>query len=477
MQSNSESIPSSIPGVVIAGLRGSAGKSLVSFGVTAALHARRLNAIPFKKGPDYIDAAWLSRAAGQACRNLDLYMMEESSMIRSFERFAPAGDLAVIEGNRGLYDGMDAEGTFSTAELAKLLQIPVVIVCDVTKTTRTLGAMILGCQQFDPLVNIAGIVLNRVAGQRHESILREVIERYCGLEIVGSIPRLPASNFPERHLGLVPPQEHGEVPGAIQYAAEIAEKYLDLEAFLRIARSSSSRVLRPEEIVPNMAPEQLDRSSRNIRVGVLRDEAFQFYYPENLEALEEAGGKLQFVSPLRDIVLPDLDAIYIGGGFPETLAAELAANAEFRHAVANAVEAGVPVYAECAGAVYLGKSLAFGDATYPMTGALPVEFGFSVKPQGHGYTECEVVGTNPFYPAGTTFRGHEFHYSHVLSVDEKRVSFAFRMNRGHGVDGTRDGICYKNTLATYCHIHALGVHDWARSLVDAGANYRNSLSQ
>lgn len=476
MQSNRESVTPSIPSVVIAGLRGSGGKSLVAFGVCAALRERGLNVIPFKKGPDYIDAAWLSQAARQTCRNLDLYMMEETEVIRSFERFAPAGDLAVIEGNRGLFDGMDAEGTFSTAELAKLLRIPVVIVCDVTKMTRTLCALILGCQRFDPAVNIAGIVLNRVAGRRHESILREVIERYCGLPVVGAIPRLPAGHFPERHLGLVPPQEHAEVPGAIRYARQAVEEHLDLEMLLDIARSAPRNAARPGETGPHMAPEAQDRDSRKIRVGVLRDEAFQFYYPENLEALEEAGGDLRFFSPLRDTVLPDLDAIYIGGGFPETLAAELAANAEFRHAVAHAVEAGVPVYAECAGAVYLGKSLAFGDVTYPMTGALPVEFGFSARPQGHGYTECEVAGTNPFFPTGATFRGHEFHYSHILGVEEERLSFAFKMKRGHGVDGARDGICYKNTLATYCHIHALGVPGWARSLIDAGARYKRSLS-
>lgn len=475
MQSNRKSVPAAQPGIVIAGLRGSGGKSLVSFGVTAALRARELQVVPFKKGPDYIDAAWLSRAAGNACRNLDLYMMDEARVIQSFNRYASAGDLAVIEGNRGLYDGMDAEGTFSTAELAKLLKVPVVIVCDVTKTTRTLGAMILGCQRFDASVHIAGIILNRVAGRRHESILRDVIERYCGLPVLGAIPRLPAGHFPERHLGLIPPQEHAQVPGAIRHAAQVAEAHLDLDMILDIARSATANAARPEETARQETP--AERVARGVRVGIFRDEAFQFYYPENLEAIEEAGGDLRFLSPLHDTVLPHLDAIYIGGGFPETLAAELAANTDFRHAVANAVEAGIPVYAECAGAVYLGKSLAFGDGTHPMTGALPVDFGFSVKPQGHGYTECEVTGTNPFFPTGATFRGHEFHYSHVLGVDEERLSFAFKMKRGHGVDGARDGICYKNTLATYCHIHASGVPDWARSLVDAGARYKASLSR
>jgi cobyrinic acid a,c-diamide synthase len=476
MQSNPAPLHSPVPRVLIAGLRGSGGKSLVSIGLTATARARGYRVVPFKKGPDYIDAAWLARAADRPCRNLDLYMMDEERMIRSFDRFAPAGDIAVVEGNRGLYDGMDAEGTFSTGELAKLLQIPVVIVCDVTKTTRTLGAMVLGCQRFDPAVPIAGIILNRIAGQRHEALLRTVIEQYCELPVLGAIPKLPASYFPERHLGLVPPQEHGEVPGAIRHAAQAAAEHLDIEALLAIARSAPQRPVLSDAGV-HAIPDSQTGVAGDVRIGVFRDEAFQFYYPENLEALEQAGGQLLFSSPLRDRALPDLDAIYIGGGFPETLAEQLAANGEFRNAVANAVEAGVPVYAECAGAVYLGRSLAFGDSTYPMTGALPVEFGFGLKPQGHGYTEAEVVGGNPFYPEGTMFRGHEFHYSHVVALEEDRVSFAFKMKRGHGVDGNRDGICYKNVLATYCHIHALGVHEWARSLVAAGSRYKNSPPQ
>lgn len=462
-----------IPRITIAGLRGSGGKSLVSFGVTAALRTRGMRVVPFKKGPDYIDAAWLSRAAGRPCRNLDLFMMAEGEVTRSFGRFAPPGDVAVIEGNRGLFDGMDAAGTFSTAELAKRLGSPVVLVCDVTKTTRTAGALVLGCQRFDPELPIAAVILNRIAGRRHESIVREVVERYCGLPVLGAIPRLPASHFPERHLGLVPPQEHGEVPDAIQHAARVAEEYLDLDALLAIAGASSSRQSQNATADPAGAgPPVGDRDA--VTIGVFRDEAFQFYYSDNLEALEAAGGRLRFLSPLHDTALPALDAIYIGGGFPETLASELAANPEFRHAVANAVEAGVPVYAECAGAVYLGRSLAFGDATYPMTGALPVDFGFSARPQGHGYTECEVVGNNPFHETKTSFRGHEFHYSHVRALEEERLSFAFRMLRGHGMDGTRDGICYKNTLATYCHLHARGVPTWAPALVAAGRAFKHA---
>ena len=200
---------------------------------------------------------------------------------------------------------------------------------------------------------------------------------------------------------------------------------------------------------------------------MFRDQAFQFYYTANLEALERAGGELVEISPIRERTLPPVDAIYMGGGFPETCAAQLADNRGFRRAVAAAVEDGMPVYAECGGAVYLGRSLVMGENTYPMAGALPVDFGFGKKPQGHGYTVMEVTGPNPYYQVGQTFRGHEFHYTRVIGIDEDDISFAFRVKRGYGVDGERDGICRRNTLATYCHVHALGVTTWAESIVRA----------
>ncbi len=453
------------PRVLIAGLRGSGGKSLVAVGVAAAWHNRGWAVAPFKKGADYIDAAWLSAATERPCRNLDLFMVKEEIVRRSFVEASTADDLSVIEGNRGLYDGMDPVGTYSSAEVAKLIRSPIVLVCDCTKTTRTLAAMIMGCQQFDPQVEIRGIVLNRVAGRRHEALLREVVDQYCALPVVGAIPRFSESPFPERHLGLVPPQEHTQVPEAIARAARIAEVHLDLDAIRDIAVAADSLSVDPAT-KPERAPVS---GTPRVRIGVLRDEAFQFYYPENLEAIAAAGGEIVEASPLRDTTLPTVDAIYIGGGFPETLADRLAENASFRKAVAEAVNAGVPVYAECAGAVYLGKSLVMDDNTYPMSGALPVVFGFGPRPQGHGYSVMDVAAENPFFPIGESFNGHEFHYSRVLDMDEDEITLVFRVRRGYGVDGERDGICRKNTLATYCHLHALGVEGWAPALVRAGA--------
>jgi cobyrinic acid a,c-diamide synthase len=462
----------SAPRVLIAGLRGSGGKTMVALGLAAAWTRRGRRVAPFKKGADYIDAAWLASATGRPCRNLDLFMLEKETLRRSFQEGAAGSEVALIEGNRGLFDGLDVHGSCSSAELAKLLDVPVILVCDATKATRTVAAMVLGCLRFDPEVDIRGVVLNRVAGPRHERILREVIAEYTGLPVLGVIPRLPADPFPERHLGLVPPQEHDQVPAAVDAAAAVAEAHLDLDACWACAQRASPLPRRQPLGRGDMSPSPARPAAESVRIAVFRDAAFQFYYPENLEALERAGGRLVELSPLVDEVLPQLDAIYIGGGFPETWAGQLAANAAFRGAVAEAVAAGVPVYAECAGAVYLGETLVLGENRYPMVGAIPAVFGFGKRPQGHGYSIMEVEANNPYYPVGTILRGHEFHYTRVLELDEKAIDFAFGVRRGYGVDGSRDGICRHNALAAYCHIHALGVPEWAGSLVRAALDHK-----
>lgn len=464
---------------------------------------------PFKKGPDYIDAAWLSRAANCPCRNLDLFLFDSSVALRSFQTNSADADLAIIEGNRGLFDGMDPEGSFSSAKLAKLLKTPVLLSVDVTKTTRTAAALVLGCQTLDPEVPLAGVVLNRVAGTRHEAILRETIEGICGIPVLGAIPRLREDPFPERHLGLVPPQETKEVKGPISKVREIAERYLDLDAILSLAREASSTPLgrdrngekvrvhveggpetqpggepgedegrenpKPQTGVLRYEAFQLNNPERqSARIGVFRDEAFQFYYPENLEQLVEAGGSLLEVSPLQDASLPDVDALYLGGGFPETLATGLSGNLPFMESLREAVADGLPIYAECGGAVYLGKALHYQGDRFPLVGVLPLEYGFQGKPAGHGYTVIETIRENPFFPVGQILRGHEFHYTYMLSPGTEDLTFAFRMHRGYGFNGEHDGICRGNVLALYTHVHALGTVDWAPALVKRAFQFRSS---
>lgn len=458
-----------VPRILIAGVRGGSGKTLISLGLLAGWQRRGHQTAPFKKGPDYIDAAWLSRAAGRSCRNLDLFLMSPRAALDSFCASAAGFDIAVIEGNRGLFDGVDAHGSYSTAELAKLLQTPVILSVDCTKATRTIAAIVLGCQRLDPQVPLRGVILNQVAGSRHESVVREAVEDTCGLPVLGVIPRVRELLLPERHLGLVPPQEHGRLNEAIEQAARIVEEGLDLEAIWALAQQAPA-------LVPEPRPERVhseEKQQEIVQIGVFRDAAFQFYYPENLEALERQGARLIEISPIVANELPQVDALYIGGGFPETLAPALAENRPFLDSLRRAVEHGLPVYAECGGTVYLGQKLLFQGEEYSMTGALPAVFGFGTRPQGHGYTELETVLHNPFYAVGETLRGHEFHYTFIRSSTAD-LAFAFRVRRGYGCDGERDGLCHRNVLACYTHVHALGTASWAPALVRAAARFRRS---
>lgn len=466
---------------MISALRGGSGKTILSIGVTAALKDRGKIVAPFKKGPDYIDAGWLALAAGRPCYNLDTFLIPPRRIVESYRIHGDGCDLAVVEGNRGLYDSIDPDGETSTAELAKLLGLPVILCIDCTKTTRTMAAVVTGCRIFDGEVDIRAVVLNRVAGSRHENILRQSIETHCGVPVIGAVPKLREERFPERHMGLVPTHEHDWAAASVETAARTAARYLDLEAVARLA-SCRAEIGKPET-VPfvdteaqteplRLAPEKARANTGTApRIGVLCDSAFQFYYPENIEALEAAGAEIVWTSPLREPLPPEVDALYIGGGFPETHAAALAENETYRDRIRALAEEGLPVYAECGGLMYLGRSLVFEDRTFPMAGVLPVDFGFSKRPQGHGYTIVSVERENPFYPPGTVFRGHEFHYSSVLQFDGTAEDLVFSMERGTGFQGGRDGLCRGNVLATYTHIHALGLPAWAEALTDNARRY------
>ncbi len=460
------------PRLIISALRGGAGKTVLSVGIIAAWTKSGKTVTPFKKGPDYIDAGWLALAADRPCYNLDTFLAEPSEITKSFLTRAADSDIALIEGNRGLYDGIDTEGTTSTAELAKFLKTPVILCIDCTKSTRTMAAAVLGCIRFDPDVRIRGVILNRVAGARHENVLRKNIELHCGIPVLGAIPKLHRQIFPERHMGLVPTPEHEWAKEAIDAAADMAAQYVDLDALARTAAEASE--------LPDLKKDSkqfVASFSVPPKIGILKDAVFQFYYPENIEALVSAGADPVFLSPLdpgEEKHLKQLDALYIGGGFPETHARELAENAAFRQELKLLAENGFPVYAECGGLMYLGEELVLEGKSYPMTGVFPLIFGLSKRPQGHGYTVVTVEGKNPFFEIGTEIRGHEFHYSKVLSWRGKDTDMVFSMKRGAGLMNGRDGVCYKKVLAAYTHIHALGMPSWAEAMVRNAAAYRQS---
>jgi cobyrinic acid a,c-diamide synthase len=455
------------PRLVLAALRGGAGKTLISIGLLAAWrHYHGLRLVPFKKGPDYIDSGWLAMAAQQPCYNLDPFLMTAEEMVRSFVQRSGTADGSLIEGNRGLYDGVDIKGSFSTAQLSKLLGAPVILIVDATKVTRTAAAQVLGCIHFDPEVKIAGVILNQVAGKRHERILRGSIEQYCQIPVLGVIPKQERNLFPERHLGLVPPQESDNIAEVLNFAAKQMNECVDLEALLRIAKTAEPLGWPLDQ---RATPKDL-KTKEPMLIGVIRDAAFQFYYPENIEALEDRGAIIKTISSFESRPLPPLDALYIGGGFPETHLEVLAGNSVFLTSLRLEIERGLPVYAECGGLMFLCRGIHRGEKFFPMAGLFPFDVLVERKPQGHGYTLMECVQDNPFFPRSAVLKGHEFHYSRIVG-DDSAFPFVFRLRKGHGIVDGWDGICYKNVLASYSHIHAVGNADWADALVRTAWSY------
>ncbi len=465
-------------GIVVAGLRGGSGKSAVAVGLVAAWTSDGHAVTPFKKGPDYIDAGWLSVAAGRPCRNLDPFLMTPETIRASFA--AHAGPLAVIEGNRGLFDGVDAAGSRSTAELAKMLDLPVLLVVDCTKATRTVAALVLGCRALDPEVRLIGVVGNRLGTGRQRRVIAEALREYTDVPFLGGLPRMAEEPFPMRHLGVIPFQEHGAAPGAVAALAATVRDHLDISLLLeRICPlTTGSGEKRPE--TPHPAPGDEKEvtghgGSGRVRIGVMRDAAFQFYYPENLEALEAAGAELVAIDALHHPDLPAVDGLYIGGGFPETSIAALADNSSLRRDVRRAAEEGMPVYAECGGLIYLCRSLEVAGVRYPLAGVFPVDLDITRRPQAHGYSVLRVEGENPFYPVGTEIRGHEFRYSRVLAWEGEPGRLPLRVVRGTGFAGRREGLAFRNVLALYTHVHALGTPEWAPAFVARARAFRGKV--
>lgn len=463
------------PRIVVSGLRGGTGKTILSLCLVTVFKKKGYKVTAFKKGPDYIDAGWLAKASGLPCYNLDLFMMSPEQARQSFLSHSQDAQITLIEGNRGLFDGVDHEGTYSTAELAKLLKSPVIIIVDCTKATNTIAAMVLGCQTMDTNVFIRGVVLNQTATNRQEALIRRAVEGRCDVPVVGAIPRLKKDPFPERHMGLTPFQEHKDIEKSLALVAEIGEKYLDIDRILKIAGEAEDLSEEAGKEGSEEATSSLHHFiTSSLKIGVIRDSAFQFYYQENFEELKKRGAQLVEVSPLREDRLPDIDALYIGGGFPETHAVALAENADFRSSLYDAIQNNLPVYAECGGLMYMGKSLVLENKEYPMVGALPVVFGLEKKPQAHGYTIVEIEKPNPYFPLRAVLKGHEFHYSRVLELKEDRMFMAFRMRRGHGIINGKDGMCYKNVLATYTHLHAIGTPEWADGIIAVAGRFRKN---
>ncbi|RTZ75714.1 MAG: cobyrinic acid a,c-diamide synthase [Gammaproteobacteria bacterium] len=436
----------------------SSGKTTVSIGLCAALKVSGKVVQPFKKGPDYIDPLWLGQAAGRACYNLDFHTMQADEIRELFARHMAGAGVGVIEGNKGLYDGLDLDGSNSNAALASLLGAPVVLVLDTRGMTRGIAPLILGYQAFDPNIRIAGVILNSVGGPRHESKLRRVIEHYTDVRVIGSVPHDESVRIEERHLGLMPSNEAEEAQRRIDRIADHVGGNVDLESLLEIGASAP-------EFPPSGKKVKTSFIAR-VRIAIARDTAFGFYYPDDLEALQQAGAQLVPFDTLRDPGLPaDLDGLFIGGGFPETSMERLEANRSMRDSIRRFIEEGGPAYAECGGLMYLCRTLSWNQRRCEMVGVIPADVEMHQKPQGRGYVRLCETARHPWPLARSVgVNAHEFHYSGLEDLDAG-IGFAYDVARGFGVDGQHDGLVYRNLLANYSHMRNVGSNNWAERFV------------
>lgn len=432
----------------------SSGKTTLSVGLTAALDSRGLKVQTFKKGPDYIDPLWLTAASGRACVNLDFFTMSEAEITDQFGNAMQDADVGVIEGNKGLYDGLDLDGSNSNAALAGKLQAPVFLVIDARGMTRGIAPLILGYQAFDTDVRIAGVILNKVGGSRHEAKLCNVISHYTDVPVVGSVHNDQALVIDERHLGLMPSNETGLAQKKIATLGRRIAEQVNIDQVLEIA----------EDVPPLPVPEVTTSPvlGSDLRIGYPRDRGFGFYYPGDLQKMHDLGVELVPFDTLHDAHLPLVDGLFIGGGFPEMVMEALERNATLRREIRTFIEQGGPVYAECGGLMYLARSVIWKDRQCEMVGAIAADVRMHERPQGRGYVRLRETEQSPWprLPGcSDEIAAHEFHYSTLenLAPDTR---FAYRVIRGTGINGRDDGIVYKNLLASYTHLRDVGGNQW-----------------
>ncbi|SFV80439.1 Cobyrinic acid A,C-diamide synthase [hydrothermal vent metagenome] len=432
----------------------SSGKTVVSLGLCAAFKQQSLNVQSFKKGPDYIDPIWLSQASGNPCYNLDFYNMSNEEIARMYEQHASQSDVAIIEGNKGLYDGMSVAGGDANADLAKFLDTPVILVVDASGITRGVAPLVSGYQAFDQDIHIAGVILNKIAGDRHESKLIQAIEHYTDIPVLGAIRRSTELIIDERHLGLMPANEKPESQGFINKAAKHITDQVDLDRIINI----NQKTFKSPTLVVKTAPQM-------ITVAVAKDSAFGFYYQDDLDAFNELGVELVYFNTLKDTALPKADALFIGGGFPEMQLEALSENQSLLADIKAKIESGLPTYAECGGLMYLSRKITHQGKSHNMVGVIAADTLMTSKPIGRGYVQLAPTGSHPWSKVAKQISAHEFHYSKLENIDPQ-THYAYEVLRGVGVDNKRDGILIYNLLATYSHLRNVGSNHWVEQFVN-----------
>ncbi len=490
-----------IPRLLIAGLSGGSGKTLFSLGLTRAWQQKGLAVKVYKKGPDYIDAAWLALAGQRPVSNLDPFFLNNICLKALFmSGFAEAkADIALVEGNRGLFDGRDVQGSCSTMALAHLLDIPVILAMDCSKMTRTAAAIVQGVHNFQSVTekgNLAGVILNNMGSARHETQVRQALAMYTDVPVFGALPRQKNNPLPERHMGLSLSQnstQREETEKLLDALALLVRQHADIETLLDLAQDTKPMDApdssgRPDilgtagaeantEYFWQVCGDNGAQKTPVCRIGYVRDDALWFYYEENLKALERAGAELVELSLLNPKPWPHVDGLYLGGGFPELFAGIIAQSPHLSR-IREMAESGQPVYAECGGFMVLATSLSMLQKTHTMAGILPVSTRFFPKPQGLGYVEAKTDMPNAFHPVGCVWRGHEFHYSRAEYPPE--TLFALTLLAGHGMGKQnnvyKDGLVYKNVFASYTHLFAPSVPHWAKNFVACAVRQTKNFS-
>lgn len=457
-----------VPRLIIAAPMSGSGKTTVTTALIAAFAARGLRVASFKVGPDYIDPTYHSLAANHPAHNLDAWMLAREQVTQLYARATREADLALIEGVMGLFDGFSGnDDTGSTAHVARILDTPVLLVLDASAMARSAAAIVQGVRDFDPRVRIAGVLLNRVGSAGHAQLVRDAIESAVGIPVVGYLARDDALNLPERHLGLIPTLEPGRWHAWLDAAREKITTTVDLDRILELAREAPELSVTKPEVIAQTPPRPSPYQGEAI-IAVARDAAFNFIYEDNLDLLREAGAEIAFFSPMNDRTLPrGARAIYLCGGFPEIYAAELAANEPIRAEIRAAARAGVPIYAECGGLMYLTEEIVDGEKrAYAMAGLLP---GRSVM-TGRltlGYRVARAASNSWLWRAGETIRGHEFHYSTWENRPRDLAPAYELMPNGLETQARIEGACTGNLFASYVHLHFLARPEIARRLVEA----------
>ncbi|CAC9601447.1 Protein similar to cobyrinic acid a,c-diamide synthetase clustered with dissimilatory sulfite reductase [uncultured Gammaproteobacteria bacterium] len=432
----------------------SSGKTVVSLGICGAISQRNLIVQPFKKGPDYIDPIWLSQASDKSCYNLDFYNMTETEIIELYGSKNSLADISLIEGNKGLYDGMSVAGGDANADLAKLLNIPVVLVIDTIGITRGVAPLVKGYQNFDTDVNIAGVILNKVAGERHESKLIQAIEYYTDIKVIGSVRRSKELIIDERHLGLMPANETPQSQAFINTASHIIEDQVNLDQILNFENSKSKAKKEVINIV-----------NTKLTVAIAKDASFGFYYQDDIDQFKKLGVKISYFDSLKDQQLPKCDGLFIGGGFPEMQLDKLSGNVSLLKDIKTKIERGLPTYAECGGLMYLTNQIITKQGSYSMVGVIDADTRMTPKPIGRGYVQLAPLDDHPWRGVAEHIKAHEFHYSKLENISVN-TRYAFKVLRGVGVDNKRDGIVKYNLLASYTHLRNLAGNQWVTQFVD-----------